>query len=400
MMTDDLLKKPDLMNIIMLVVQKSGIVGEEKPIKCLVLICCGKLVLNKKTTSSNIHPEDMTGAGKDAVVEHVMLLLFPKDWIKYNSPTPKAISYGQRKIGEDTGQKDANGNKILKYHTVDKPITSQNIVYIKDASDETLNDDDIKMLLEEAEVDCAKTINQLSIHLKWYKPVVIITTADTVTKNQIIRRLPSLPLNTTKEQTKKINEYQLNEACFDVDKDKLEDLQFIPDALEKLEPIYVSLEKVKDLIEQKKPKCEDVIMRTLFPRLLDYIKFSTALHQKQREKKEGHAVYYANEQDVDNGLDIFNYIYKDKLIDVSLLNKRQRNILMRLKEEVNDKSIAVPECKISAGIDITGIMKWKESEGASRPTLIHDMDEIMKVDANVQMVEGRCPTYYYQSWEL
>jgi len=59
--------------------------------------CCGKRVINKSSTSTNLHPEDQSGVGKDFVTEGVNKIVFYKDWEPYHIPPPTAITYGQRK---------------------------------------------------------------------------------------------------------------------------------------------------------------------------------------------------------------------------------------------------------------------------------------------------------------
>lgn len=370
----DLLRDSTLLEGIVGVIQKTGIIGEEIPIKAEVLICCGKLVKNKATTSTNAHPEDESGAGKDYITEHVMKIVFHNDWIKYTNPSPKAISYGQRK------EIDKNGNS----KTADKQITENSIVYIKDASEKALNDDDIKILLEEEEVDTPKVVNQITIHLEWKKPIVIITTADTSTEHQLIRRLPTIPLNTSGTQTELINKYQLKKDCeigLVNNPGNNETIDIIKSCFYELKPVFVNLSKVKEFIEKNKPKSNEVIMRSLFPRLLDFIKFSCALYQFQREKF-GPMHYYADKQDVKIGYEIFNYIYKQDFIDVSLLNSRQRKIRENFIRHAGER------------FTVSEINSWKMCTVKSQTTY-EDLKCIMRVDSCLKILDVEYPKKYY-----
>lgn len=173
-MNDDIisfLKDKNLLDNITKLVQLTGVIGEDIPIKSETLVCCGKLVKNKSTISTNLHPEDESGIGKDFLTEHLMDVVFHKDWIKYNSPTPTAVSIGQCKIKD---------KETDEWNTVDKKITSKSIVYVKDASYAFINGDDCKLLLEEKHVNLPKTINMQQKKLKWDKPIVIITTASSI----------------------------------------------------------------------------------------------------------------------------------------------------------------------------------------------------------------------------
>jgi len=378
----EFLKNPQLLDNIVKNIQDTGVIGEELPIKAEILVCCSKLVKNKEPISQNLHPEDESGAGKDYVTEHVKLVVFYNNWIKYNCPTPTAVSYGQRKEKVKLG-KDKNGKVIMEWRTVDKQITKDSIIYIKDGSDAFINSDDCKVLLEEEKVDIAKTIQNQAIHLKWEKPVVIITTADTVTGSQLIRRLPSLPLDSSEEQTKKINIYQLEKDCkIGLNKKPLIDESNIiaKQAFYELKLVNVNLFKVKDYIIDKLPKCQELIMRSLQPRLLDFIKFSTALFQYQREF-DG-TICFASNQDVDVGFEVFNYIYKDKFKDVSILNPRQRKILNKIKK-ANGEFFSV-----------TQINNWKISGGVSKSQTYEDMKKIMQEDDSLEINDTKQPHTY------
>jgi len=370
---EDFLKDPNLLNKTVKTVQEVGVVGEDKSIKSEILICCGKLVKNKETISTNAHPEDDSGIGKDYVTEAVKKVVFYKDWIKYNSPTPTSVSYSQRTT------EDKDGNK----QTIGKKITADKIIYIKDASEEFINSDDCKLLLEEEKVDLPKTIKQQTVRLMWEKPIVIITTAGTTTKHQLIRRLPSIHFDDTEKQTADIIDFQLEKDC-DIGNNKknFEQIKRVKDAFYLLKNnIFVDLKNVKDEIIKRRPKYNEIIMRSLNARLLDFIKFSTALHQYQR-KQSGTLTRLAEVQDVDIGYELFNYIYGSDLVDVSVLNPRQRRIHKKLR---NNSQIHYTANRINS---------WKISEGVSIQQTYEDLKKIMQEDKEIQMDESVKPKKY------
>jgi hypothetical protein len=381
----EFLKDSNLLDNIVKAIHETGIVGEELPIKTVVLICCGKLVRNKKTYSTNIHVEDESGTGKDYLVEHAKQIAFNRDWIEYNSPSPTAISYGQRKTKLTIQRQNGQGEPIVEYETVDKLITENSVIYIKDGSNELINGDDCKLLLEAESVNLRKTVKGGQISLQWKKPVVIITTADTSTDNQILRRLPSLHLNGSIEQTKAIVDYQIENDCDIISKKEKcneELIKIAQSSFYELKKIDVDLKNVKHLIKEKLPKNEEVIMRSFIPRLLDYIKFSTALHQYQREKIRDDT-YLANNEDVEIGFEIFNNLYKTEFADISVLNVRQ--IKIREKLRANPYTMFTAE----------EIRTWREAGGTSYSQIIQkDLPLIIQADPTILIDAEHQPHKY------
>lgn len=379
---DKFLNQKNLLNMLVRLVQAQGVIGEELPIMTEILICSGKLVVNKKDFSGNVHVEDRSNVGKDHVTKSVKKVIFPGDWIEFDSPTPTAIAYSQRIVKK----KNEKGGEY--YGKEGTPIFRRNIVYIKDASQSFLDGADFKAILE-GNVNTVKTINLRAVPIQYEKPIIIVTTAETVTGNEQLGRLPSLSLNASEEQTDKIKIHQLEKRCkTDIGEKKNIDLLLLAkQSLQQLKEIHVNLDNVANYIKDKEPKCNAVIMRRLYPRLLDYIMFSTALHQFQRETIPNDSeipMKKATNQDVDYGLEIFNNMYRTALVDISLLNARQRRQLEYFKNHP------------SQPFTITEIMTWDIS-ASSRATTIKDMIAIMKVDKGLQIDElKRTPSYHYE----
>lgn len=380
-MTDektDVFKDPNLLNLIVKAVQSTGVVGESMSIAIETVIICGKLVINKRGYSTNIHPEDESGAGKDFVTAHVKDVVFKDDWIPFDAPSPTTITRGQRKILKS----DKEGNET--WTTEDHTITQDSIIYIRDASESFLNSQDCKMLLE-GDVDISRTDpgTGRTTRFQWKKPVVIITTADTTTDHQIIRRLPSLRMDSSKKQTNQIMESYLDTSCNIINR-KTIDIQKIIDGFYSLKKVYVELKEVKDYIIEKGPKCNSIFMRSLYPRFIDYIKFHCALHQKQR-KFVMNSIILAEKEDVDAGRKIFEYIYADVFGEISTLNSRQRKIRDIIRaDSANDVYHTVNELNllpISAGVSIQQTYE--------------DLKQIMIADRRVKITDEWPRTYQY-----
>ena len=124
---------------------------------------------------------------------------------------------------------------------------------------------------------------------------------------------------------------------------------------------------------------------------MDYIKFSTGIHQYQRKhlgiikhsNEKEYAVIEATKQDVDIGYTIFNYIYQTEFADISFLNKRQRRIRERLKSS--------PDERFSASI----INIWEESEGVTRQQTYRDLVTIARADQHIKYDETTYPKGFY-----
>jgi hypothetical protein len=375
------------------IIQKRGIVGEEKTIRAVVIIRCGNKVINKKHYSTNLHLEDQSSIGKDHVLSRVLEAIAHGFVIKYDCPTPTAITYSQIKVNKGTKENS-------KWVTEGKEITEDSIIYIKDGSKSFVNGDDFKLILEE-EININKTINQHSCKISCKKAGIFITTTATASHQQIVARLPSIGLDSTDKQTEEIIEGQDNSDCNILEQSKTytnnhaERLK-LREHFNNLKRIVVDLSDVKDYLKGKKPKSNKMVMRRLNARMNDLVKFSTAFHQGDRvtikqvsgakwKYKGMFDVKKATKQDVDIGLEIFNNIYYSEFGDnISILNTRQRWIVRYLKE--------------NKGIDFTinHIAHLKRCSDVSEETIRTDMKTIVKEVNNVKFTDGYPGTYKYK----
>jgi len=367
---------PDLLSETVKAIRyESEIVNEEKPIKCIVLVCSGRKTINKKHTSTNIHPEDKSGTGKDYITEGVSKVYCPGCWIRYNAPSPKAILYDQ--------EVDEEGNNK------GRKITHDSIVYVKDGSSDVINDECFK-LMTEGDLKIPRVVDQKRRFFAFEKPVVIVTTAETGTDNQILQRLPSLHMNTSEEQTKAIIKSQLDDACNVADTKSKRYKEFITSIrnyTKLLQPVHVDLKILSPEIQLQRPKSTKTIMHRLHPRLLDFIKFSATYHQYQREfigTKNGKPIIMANKQDLKYGFEVFDYMYRDEMQNLSPLNPRQRSIVKLLKDLKTE--LSKPE-----------LLEMIE-EQVTFPTLGRDMKTILiYLSDYIGIIPGRPVKYYYKT---
>ena len=118
------------------------------------------------------------------------------------------------------------------------------------------------------------------------KPSIILTIAEPNIKNEQLRRLPICDLDEGIDQTKEVlkrqAEFALEGKAIDYDEN-------VKIALGLLKRVKVRIPFATKLISLFNP--QEVIVRTHFPRFLDYIKASCALYQYQREQdNEGYLI--------------------------------------------------------------------------------------------------------------
>jgi len=354
-------------------IQTTGVIGEDKPIKCITLICCSRLVKNKEPTSNNLHPEDKSGVGKDYVVKKVLKVLFHKNVIYFINPTPTTVTLSQwNKV-----KKDKEGN-IVSSETLGHKIDEDSIIYIEDASEGFLNGDDCKMLLGD-NVDTKKRIENKYVSMKWDKPTIIITTADTVTGNQLLRRIPSMRMDSSKTQTVNIRNFNIAKNKLGYEKPDCKKYQ---DYFYGLEKFTVVIDKVEDKIKEYLESLGTINdVRTLSSRFIDLVKFSTAFNQRMRDK-EGQTLY-SKEEDVEIAKECFEYMYSVELLGfLSNMNARQKDIYQHFKNNSNEEFTA------------NDVNDWPESYGVSIQTTYADMKAIMNANPKIHHITYRIPKKY------
>lgn len=274
---EQLLKNPRLLDLVRAEFQKK-IVGEENNSKALFIIACGKYVENAQTASFNVCINQVSGAGKD-FVGRAVVGIFPAGHVEIRTRiSPTAFTYWHNARIDPTWT--WNGK----------------VCFLSDISDGVLNHEVMKLMMSDG-THSTVVINQMAVDIEINgKPVIFITTASANPKNEMLRRVPFLEVDSGKEQTASINRAQAKAAATGK---KIDYDPQIVDALGYLRRVNVLIpyaEKLPDVFPH-----ESVIMRTHFQRLLDYIKASAALHQFQRQRDDDGNIL-ANGDDYDNAL--------------------------------------------------------------------------------------------------
>jgi len=274
-MSDNLsiLSNPDLFNIITEQQLNKKIVKEFEARKTVFLVAHGRLVRNAVMTSYNLMANSASGTGKDWVIKHTLEILPEGSVIYQNKMTPAAFTY---------------------WHKDDPSWTwDGKALYLEDVSNKLLRSEVFKTMSSSGTnaVVVNKKQETEEIYIRG-KSVMIITTNDVLPSDDMYRRFPILFLNDSVNQTKAIMKRQSEMAMTGIKPGYNEKLR---EALNFLEPVSVKI-PFADEIDDQFPS-DHVIMRTHYPRFLDYIKASAALHQKQRET-EGELLV-ASEKDFD-----------------------------------------------------------------------------------------------------
>ncbi len=280
----ELLKNPGLINIINKEFDKF-IVDEEETRKAVFICACGVFVNNLASTF-NVLLNGESSAGKSWIAKNV-LKIFPEQVFSKKTYrtriSPNALTYWHNSNAEP----DWNWNgKIL---------------YLEDIGNNILNCDVFKVMISEGST--ATIVGRQRDKNKEMpttydieiigKPITFITTAMGTPIEEIKNRFLMIDLDETEKQTDKIMEMQLNRA---IDGKRLEYDEKILNSFSFLKRVDILLpdwiKKIKEFIPRK-----DVLRwRREFPRFLEIIKCSAALHQFQRKKEENGKII-ANEQD-------------------------------------------------------------------------------------------------------
>lgn len=237
------------------------IVGEIETRQIIFLCgCAGRLVINSQIASFNLLINDVAGTGKDYITGAVLEILPKSVYIHKTRISPTVFNYWHTKKREPNWTWDGK------------------TFYCEDISENVLNSDVFKVMTSKGS-NATIVVNQKAVDLEIVgKPVMITTTASAVPNPELTRRFAILSLDSSEEQTKQIM----------VRHSKYKQLGIIPEYDEEISDSlrYLQRHKVKipfgSLIPQHFP-IKNVMMRTQYPRFLDFIAASCALHQFQRE---------------------------------------------------------------------------------------------------------------------
>jgi len=291
----ELLTQPDLFDIILKEPSKF-IVGEQRTLKTIFLVSHGgSLVINSKPTSSNLCVNARSGSGKDACCNAIAKLFEEEqDVFVRTKISPQVFTYyKQEEIKK--GKFSWNGKKM----------------FIQDCTAELLNCDTFKTRTSGAERSTIVIRNKAVDFLSGGKPSIVITTAESEPKNELLRRFSTCYLDESKDQTKEIMKRQ---AVLDEDGTEIVYDLSVKKALQKMKQCKVTVPFAKMIAEYfiKSNYFESVTFRTHFPRILDYVKFSAAIYQFQRQKGANGSLI-AQPEDWDNIVPCVQAITQNRL---------------------------------------------------------------------------------------
>lgn len=349
------------------------IFGELKARKAIFFTFNMRNVKNLSRASDNLMVNDPAGTGKDYVVKAIFDLLPNEEKVQKLRITPKVLSY------MNDSKKNPEG-------------WTKKCLYLEDVTNTTLNDDAFKVMsscdpdgVSHVSVIVQNFLKNISIK---GKPSIVLTTATANPKPELLRRYPIVNLTGTVDQTKAILKKQAKMAASG------EVVQYNPkitEALCKLKRIKVTI-PFAPLIADIFP-VGDVIVRTHFPRFLDYIKSSTALYQYQREIDENGS-YLAQEEDYNLAREILASTTSNQLM-IPLTNI-QKKILEKFSQ-LEKKAYSIQEMETQlTSLNITyryissqlqklasyGFLERSNEakDGAIRPVAVYSFREVHKIE--------------------
>ena len=276
------------------------IVGEYN-VRRSIFLCAagGRLVINSQIASYNLLINDEAGTGKDYVTGNVLSIMSKDIYIKKTRISPAVFTYWHNAQYEP--EWTWNGK----------------IFYTEDISEAVLNSEVFKVMCSSGS-EATVVIKQRAIDIPINgKPVMIVTTANSVPSPELTRRFEIVNLdeghNQTSEIMKRHAEYAVSGKSPEYDPS-------IGKSLEALERVRVKIPFAKHLATIFPP--ESIMMRTKFPRFIDFIKASAALHQKQR-KKDKDKYILAERLDYEIACEIMNGMATNKYM-ISLTKNQKR----------------------------------------------------------------------------
>lgn len=321
------------------------IVGEEETRKAIFICACGVFVKNLSATF-NVLVNGESSAGKSWITKNVLKLLPERCFNKQTYRTrisPKVLTYWHNYQVEPTWTWDGK------------------CLYLEDIGNDILNSDVFKVMTSEGSTATivGKSKNKdvelpTAIDIEIIgKPITFITTAVGTPIEEIKNRFLMIDLDESAEQTDKIMQRQLEMAVSG--KSAVYD-PVIKDSLNHLERVEVLLPdwimRIKDFMPRK-----DVLRwRREFPRFLEIIKCSAALHQYQRKTTpEGQVI--ASEQDYEVARGVIGKITASS--GVEGLTRREKMAYSYVKEYFKAKDKGCTRSEIHAFRPIYTDRQWE-----------------------------------------
>lgn len=295
----EILKRPNLFNEITEKEFEKKIVGELRTRKVIFLCAAGgRLVENAQIASFNLLVNDVSGSGKDYVTKAVLEIL-PKDiYVKKTKISPAVFTYW-------------HNSKFEPLWTWDGKV-----FYNEDISEISLNSDVFKVMCSSgSSATIVKDQRALEIEIKG-KPVMITTTASAIPNPELMRRFGFTSLDSSQDQTRAImkrhSEFRVKGIVPEYDYAYTEALA----CMERCKVKIPFAEKIYPHFSD-----HDIIMRTGYPRFLDFIAASAAFHQFQR-KKDGEFII-AEGQDYDIARECFLVLCSNRFMIPLTINQKK-----------------------------------------------------------------------------
>lgn len=310
----EILLNPNLFKDITEIEFDKKIVGEVESRKVIFNCANGRLVKNCQTASYNLLVNDDAGVGKDYVVNSVLEVLPKEVYIHKTRISPAVFTYWHNPKFEPEW------------------IWDGKVFYPEDISELVLNSDVFKVMCSKGS-SATIVIQQraFEIDIKG-KPIMITTTATATPNPELSRRFVMLNLDSSEDQTKAIMKRH----------SEFKKKGIVPEYNEKYTEAMKYLKRVKvkilfaDLIDKHFPS-QNIIMRTHYPRFLDFISASAAFYQYQRKKDE-QGFILAEGQDYDIARDCFLKLCSNKYMISLTIN--QKKILEIFENNPNLKGSA------------------------------------------------------------
>lgn len=364
----EFLKNPDIFNIITMQEFDKTIVEEYDARKAIFLCMCSIWVIDLQG-HMNLLVNGESSVGKSFVCKKV-LEIFPETHYEYRTKvTPEAFTYWHNSTYEPDWTWDGK------------------ICYLEDISNKLANSDTFKVMCSEGST-ATVVIKQRAIDILIQgKPVMVVTTASAEPSAEILNRFSIIQLDETRNQTKKIIEEQAKRAATGTS-DRYDRL--VVNALTCLERVRVKI-PFADAITDSFPT-NSLRSRRDFPRFMDLIKASAALHQWQREKEDGWLV--ADIQDYDIAREVWEKVNQSG--GVFGLTHRMKKAYQICKTFTEEKEKPFTAREIYSSNPFVSQKQWyeylerlsshnlikialEEREGSSKPVTVYSLPQITEI---------------------
>lgn len=314
----DILEDRDIFNRITEREMDKKIVREVPARKAIFICAHGRLVKNSQVASYNLLINDEAGTGKDYVTSNALKFLPEEQYIKKTRISPTVFTYWHNSKFEPNWTWDGK------------------VFYTEDISEAVLNSEVFKVMCSSgSEATIVK--NQVAIDITIQgKPVIITTTANSNPSPELVRRFEivnlSEDINQTQEIMKRHCEYAKKGISPEYDKK-------VKLALSQLKRVNVKIPFADNLYLLFPPN--SIMMRTKFPRFLDFIKASAALHQYQRYWENSETIL-AEKKDYDIACEVMKAVTSNKYL-VSLTKKQRKIVdIIENKTKENENYVGSP----------------------------------------------------------